>query len=366
MSKTINSTHVVVFGLDAFRDKNAIQIKAMNEIGYFFDIFINDNSENSPRDFKSFYFVNNLFVVNSSFFLRFFQVFLYLLNNSKTLNHAELYVGGRFTIIYSILLKLFRVKTVAVERGDMKHIMQNVLKNKSIFLNLVEYSFKFAFRLADIVWYKEPYMEKLLRQIGVTNMKLVSNCVTLKSESNLNKEINFLWVNRILKERDATWLLQYAQLNHEAVTVLGVKQNQEKLGGMNKELEILVKDASAYSNITLKGYIKPDEYFQKAKFFILISDYVFGNNSLLEAMSYGVVPIVSNTEATSLIVKDGINGIVFNQNYESFASAMKRAKQLTDIEYAQMRDQVYKTISEFYSYNVLQKNLKDIYNTFVN
>jgi len=355
---------VAVFGLEAFGKKNSVQIDAMNAKDYFFDVFIPDNGESSRLDFGQHIECNRLIVVKKSFWGRLIQVYWYCKNNRKYLNHAELYIGGRFSLVYLILLKMFKIKIVAVERGDMKYLMRHIISGASGLFNLVEYSYKLVFKYANIIWYKEPYMKELLDKIGIINLYFIPNAVALKpllANSDVSKEIDFLWVNRVVKERNVEWLLRFAQNITDKVVILGVRDTVNKFGGTNSELNQLVTQAKNFNNIEIKGYIPPDLYYKKSKFFVLISEYIFGNNALLEAMSYGLVPIVSNTPDTHLIVKDGENGIVYDNNFEDFTLAMQRAKALTLAEYSSMSLKSREVINQDYSIEHLQTRLSDLY-----
>ena len=63
------------------------------------------------------------------------------------------------------------------------------------------------------------------------------------------------------------------------------------------------------------GRTDPWEYYARASIFALVSEYEGTSNALLEAMSMGVPPIISDTSGGNLeLVKDGVSGLVTTQN----------------------------------------------------
>src|SRR5690606_37326994 len=56
--------------------------------------------------------------------------------------------------------------------------------------------------------------------------------------------------------------------------------------------------------------------------FVLPADIVFANYSLLEAMSYGVVPVVGDGEGAERIVRSRENGVVVERTHQRLAEAL--------------------------------------------
>jgi len=57
-----------------------------------------------------------------------------------------------------------------------------------------------------------------------------------------------------------------------------------------------------------------EEIYRKARFYISIPESDSTSVSLLEAMKYGCIPIVSNIPANREWILNGINGVFFNPN----------------------------------------------------
>ncbi|OGT09877.1 MAG: hypothetical protein A2X77_04730 [Gammaproteobacteria bacterium GWE2_42_36] len=348
---------VVILGIDAFLRKNRYQLELLNERGFRFDVFTGEALCNPSLHMQGLYALNNLFVLKRGFFARVLQIYLYLRSCKNTIHHAEIYATGRFSYFYVILCKYFNIKFLVVERGDLQF-----LKSIPFFYRAL---IRRVYQLADVVWYKEPYMAGLLREIGVKNSSMIPNSVASPVIRCGEKKIDFLWVNRIIKERRFDWVMQYflnCAFNAQVVALGLLPKHVAQLSKEAKDSLIRLKMSEKFQ---IFECIDPIEYYWMAKYFILPSRIVFGNHSLLEAMSYGVVPIVSKTEATNLIVQDGYNGIVFNHTFEDFALALNRAWRLDEENYSRLSAMAKKTICEKFSQSNWGDQVEFLYKTII-
>ena len=64
------------------------------------------------------------------------------------------------------------------------------------------------------------------------------------------------------------------------------------------------------------------KYYENASIFVLPADLVYLNFSLLEAMERGVPAIVANVPDVEKIIKNNVDGIITEQNSNSFADAI--------------------------------------------
>ncbi len=343
---------VAIICLDTFRHKNTIQLEIMNQVGYYYDVFVTDSAVKQQLYFASCSKNNRLIMLQSNFLLRLKQLFLFLKHNRYKLNHIEVYVGGRFTIFYLLLAKMFHVKVLVVERGDIQFLFQRNWLLKKFYI--------YVYRNADLVWYKEPYMQQILKNIKVENTYFIPNSVKIVDGDNNNHKIDFLWVNRNTKERNVNWLLKYAHMrNNQYVCILGISNKQD---GMNEELMNLISKSNSFNNLVIRDYTDPMPYIKQAKFFILISEnFVFGNYALLEAMAYGLVPIVTKTKYTDLIVQDKLNGITFDYDINSFFQAMDYANSLNDEDYNLLSKNAKNYLKLNYSIENWQNKVNDLY-----
>ena len=101
--------------------------------------------------------------------------------------------------------------------------------------------------------------------------------------------------------------------------------------------------------------------FLCSKFFILASRDIYGNNSLLETMSLGVVPIVSDTPWTKQFVPVD-SAIIFKNNYISFKKALLFAKDMTDEEYIRRSKSVINWVNKNFSNQIWEERFLRIIN----
>lgn len=86
-------------------------------------------------------------------------------------------------------------------------------------------------------------------------------------------------------------------------------------GAERKNLETLSRELGIGERVFFVGFLSASEqreYYQKARYFISIPDSDATSVSLLEAMQYGAIPIVSNIPANREWILDGINGFFFD------------------------------------------------------
>lgn len=337
-------TNIIILGIDTISKKNTYQLNACNNFGYKVTVFSNDRLKKSS-DYLS---LPNVFIkLEETFSARFFQVYRYLKANKTSIHHVELYPGGRFIYVYFILVFWLRLKSIVVERGEL------VFWNKRT--SLQKFFVKYLYRFPNFVWYREPYMLKILDKMKVKHKKFVHNCCDLPNQMNTNntKNIDFLWVNRLMIERKVEWVFQYLA-NHENF-------NTTIIGNLNDDQR--VKDffaTNSTSKIKVEKYLSPESYFQRARFFLLPSDIVFANNALLEAMSYGLVPLVSKVSGAELIIDHLVSGYIFEHNYKGFTEAIDWAMNLSETHYEEFSKAAQDKIKRDFSFQRYQTQYKEM------
>lgn len=332
---------IMILGIDTFEKKNIAQIVEMNKKNFSYYVFTNDRRNVSLKNFSILKNTNKLIITKRNILARCVQFFKLISQND--FNHVELYAAGRMTFFYILICKIFSMKIIVVERGDIGH-----LQNHNF---LTKLAIKIAYKVADLIWYKEPYMEKLISKYTSPNKLIfLPNAApnTYQSPA-FSRKIDFLWVNRLVNERRADWLVNCLNDNcfKEAVSIfLGF---QPVGNSVTLELQEYVKKNNANNNTSIVDFSDPYEYYAQSKFFVLPAEIVFGNNSLLEAMSMGVVPIVSKTESTNLIVKDAKNGLVFTHTENDLRNCLAKALGMNNKEWKRLSNNARKTIEEHYS-----------------
>jgi glycosyltransferase involved in cell wall biosynthesis len=334
---------IYIVGWSVILHRNAYQLDLMREVArdvkvlvtvgnYFFE----NQKAKHPKDFH---------ILSSNPFSR-LRILFAELNGFGDRNVCILAPLGRFAIIYLIIARIKRFKVISVEWGDLYQISEASRINRMIYL--------YVMKKSDLVWYKEPYMEKLLHMIPVKKMFFLPNAAPTPRDSineDTQKRVDFLWCNRNIQTRYPEALL-YAAIevvkNHNVrFLFLGLfltdVEIDQWLQGLGQSKEKLLK-----SGIEFKKYQDPLNFMLNAKFFVMLADNIFGNNALLESMQLGLVPIVSNSNSTSKVVEKHGNGFVTNHDLKSLVETLELAISMDFQTYKKMSKQnVIRIESEF-------------------
>lgn len=130
----------------------------------------------------------------------------------------------------------------------------------------------------------------------------------------------------------------------ESSDFLKIQENAKLIiagaGSQTDFLQQYVKDQKLESCIEFVGFISSEQNiknYKESRFFISIPTSDGTSISLLEAMAYGCIPIVSNLNSNKEWIKDGENGIVL-QDGESLNSGLQRGLQM-DVTQVQQQNQ---------------------------
>jgi glycosyltransferase involved in cell wall biosynthesis len=342
---------IIIF-IDLVAAKNKLQVTAIESCGLSAHFLVYNYREKSNAFLVK---ENTQVILKQKWLANIYQVFQYLKKNRKTIHHLEIYPGGALSFIYLVIGRFFKLKTICVERGDLLYF------HRLGYSRIVRFSMWFCYRFSSITWYREFYMEPLLKKAGAKNLFFLHNAVDIKNnfeEPLSKKDICFLWLNRVITERRYNWfidVLKKRELNNTVNYLVGLINSN-----YNKEQEIIRLNKP--DNLILKEYTDtPSEYFKRAKFFVLPAEVVFANNALLEAMSYGVVPLISNQPGAELIVENEKNGFIFQHSYEDFEKTIMKAYNLDDLAYSEFSAAAKEKIIKDFSAEKYIEGIKKLY-----
>ncbi len=276
------------------------------------------------------------FYINKNSFFRFF-IFLKCIITDNTKNKlAIISPYGITAIIPFIICKLFNIKIIVVEWGPI-----DLIKNK---LYLERFFVRIIFNFSKIVWVKEPYMIDRLSFINnQKKINLIPNCVEpIYNYKREDFNIDFLWVNRFADTRTP-------QIVIKSLQKLEFEKNFKSI--FLGDLENKYKKFSS-NNIKILNFTEPYKYYISSKFFIVSGKRIFGNNSLLEAMNYGLIPIVNKSQDIDKIIKHGNNGFICENNTKSFYEILKYCIELDEKTYKNISIRAKKTINEKFNNNI--------------
>ena len=194
----------------------------------------------------------------------------------------------------------------------------------------------FCYKFSSLIWYREFYMEEILQKITSKKLFFLHNAIelpenTISSILNpLKKDIDFLWLNRVIRERKSDWFI--AALKKEELK----NTNNYLIGMVDKtfhmpEQEFVQNNKPA--NVTIMDYISdPGTYYQRAKFFVLPADVVFANN-----------------------------GFIFNHNEQAFQETILKVIDLNEADYNRLSLAARKKIEIDFSPQKYTDGLKAMY-----
>ena len=139
---------VVILGIDNFSYKNTHQAKCLNSNNFILYVFTNDVLKNSSENLDQ--KINSLKILKKGLFKRIIQVNNFLMQNKDEIHHVEIYPGSRFSFIYLIISKAYKLKSLVVERGDI-----SLYKDKFF----TKFSMRFCYKFSDLIWYRETYKD---------------------------------------------------------------------------------------------------------------------------------------------------------------------------------------------------------------
>lgn len=176
--------------------------------------------------------------------------------------------------------------------------------------------------------------------IGAERVHRIANGVVMPEIEDRNahvdtSEIRFVYMGRLDREKALDLMIRgFAALPATAAARLVLVGE----GPKQRELETLAGELGVASRVDFTGRLDDVAPALRAADFYLSTSLSEGmSNSLLEAMSYGVVPIVSRVSGVEDMVSEGGSGFLFEAgDIDGFRAALTRALALDDPAYARM------------------------------
>ena len=176
-----------------------------------------------------------------------------------------------------------------------------------------KYIAKYALQKADFVTSDAWHMADVVHQLVGEKETIVFPFGFDRVEASKMEKEKLIFSNRALKDfYNIREIIEWFEKQADGYRLIIANEGIEK-----NNLEILVKQLDFSTRVSFVGYLSEEEqklYYQKAKYYISIPDSDATSVSLLEAMQYGAIPIVSNIPANREWVLDGVNGIYFDSN----------------------------------------------------
>jgi len=159
---------------------------------------------------------------------------------------------------------------------------------------------KFTYRIAPSV----ELCEFIQDQLPSKSVKYIPNGIDIPQIPTSHRDNDLICVSRLVSWKNIDLAIRAASHLGVSLVVIGDGPERNNLEGLAKSLK-----ADAF----FLGQLRSEDvafWLNRSKYFLLLSDYEGLSFALLEAMSRGLVPIVSKNQGNISVVKPDINGLV--------------------------------------------------------
>jgi glycosyltransferase involved in cell wall biosynthesis len=175
----------------------------------------------------------------------------------------------------------------------------------------------------------------------------------------------FLSAGRLSKEKNISLLI-------EAFADAATENENIKLiilgdGPLKEEIEALIKHKNIEDKVLLTGYVKNvNDYLIASDFFMLPSEVEGMSNSLLEAMSAGLIPIATNISGSADLIEHNKNGFLIDKPWNiNLKRTIANCAALSNDCLLKMKCESYCTISRNYTMENIAGQYRDLYNMLI-
>lgn len=190
-------------------------------------------------------------------------------------------------------------------------------------------------------------------------------CVPIDSSFVIKKmwnEIRIAFASRIEKHQKRADLLPLLITELEKLHIDFVL-NIAGTGEYEEQLRKWVKENNLNNRVRFWGFIDPSnmrDFWIENDIYLNLSDFEGFSLSMLEGMSYGLVPIVSNVSGVDEVINNGDNGFVFDNNdIEGYVDVVTRLSSNREL-LIDLKKKARKTIVEKCDYNLFTDYFMDL------
>jgi len=273
------------------------------------------------------------------------------------------------------LIILFFAKLRASKIVVTVHDIESFGKNIFQFLERISYPLIDAI----IVHNNSSYKELLSKNISLNNIAIIPHGNYLPfiqpnysvNTNNYNDKIRMLFFGQIKQVKGLEILLEalgkikYNEINNFELKIAG------KVWKDNFEVyQKIIDEYDLGKNIRLNIKFIPDEevhtYFENCDLVVLPYKKIYQSGVLLKAMSYRRAVLVSNLEAFTDIIKDNVNGFVFeSENIDSLTSKLTEIINNPTL-IPQIAENGYKYVEKYHDWVDIGKKTLEVYKEVLN
>ncbi|WP_105265353.1 glycosyltransferase family 4 protein [Pseudoalteromonas sp. T1lg76] len=229
---------------------------------------------------------------------------------------------------------------------------------------------RLSLNFANHIYAKEHHHLESIRAINphlLTKVISIYNCVPVgEFVGGFNRAGDFLYANAVIEKRNVIELIDsfnelknkgasfsasiygFNSISNDVYAPRGVHYSDKALNHFkNLDLDESVRTYGFVNNIK--------DVMKEFKFFVLPADIVLANYALLEAMSFGLVPIVYPGDGYEVLIDDGISGIVA-KDY-NLTKALECALKMPEDKYLEMSEAAYNKIKKDFSLALWERKI---------
>jgi glycosyltransferase involved in cell wall biosynthesis len=196
------------------------------------------------------------------------------------------------------------------------------------------YATRFALKQADYITSDSYYMSDQIEKIcGKKPITFPFGLENFPEISYTDKDENLMFSNRSLSSNynieQVIRFFKCLKVKKKAIKLIIANDGPER-----NRLEGLVKDLELEESIRFQGFLdekEQNEYYRKSLLYISIPQSDSTSVSLLEAMSYGCIPIVSDIPANREWILRNINGFYYGDDMDNIAELIKNKSSIFDM-----------------------------------
>lgn len=335
MELEISKRYVLVIGATAITSKKFYYKPLLEEMNLEYLVYTSDQSEECAQICQCFNAKLFRGPKPSRSLLRVLKEGLHLLRILKThpVAYADFYVayypGPLLLLLYGIL-NLFKIPVVCWFIGELFEYEETA--------SLKKFAIKQIAAGARLLVLKELYMEEVMRKerIGDRTPRIfLPNAVhipDLRSRGH-DERFHVLFLNMFKKWRHAEFLIDVAEElsrmdSNIELFLVGDKSSVGVLSDTTEELKKKMGQAGNGARVSIHPWTANAEaWYRECHVFVLPAKLVFCNYALLEAMSYGLVPIISDEDKNgSKIVSHEVDGYILPLDPRKWAETIYRLR----------------------------------------
>ncbi len=294
-------------------------------------------------------------------FLNALLIFKYIFKYQKKIDIIHFHQGTLLNALISILnYKLVGIKSICkiANSGDKFDLNSINLP----FKNQIKKTFIMSINFFVVL---NNDIKKQLNQIHFNSTIKIPNGVNLMKLNSTKFEYprKIIFSSRLVPQKNIDIILKYLiEIDNH------LKEFEINIYGNGPEYDKLFSIGKSFQKLKLKlirDSKKPYINFKYGDIFINSSSYEGISNSLLEAMSCGLVPLVSNIPGNLRVVRDGCNGLFFNlKSKDSFLKSFNLIINSDEL-YKQISKKSYKTIEHEFDFRIVVKKYKLLYKKLI-